>query len=340
MQAVLLNENLKDFVSFSLEGFEFFVKKELNLKLESLNLDKFNRLNLKKSLNLNGLNFKDDLSIIREVFRGNKARKLAFFFKHANDFKPGTHFISFGGAQSNALAALAAFSFHFDFKLIFITTQIPGSLRQNPSGNLALALNLKAHILEKPEFMSLKDYALSLCEGEDIFMPQGLSLKEAAFGYKELANEILSAQESLNLDFKDKKSFKFDIFLPSGTGTAALFLAQNLPQNKIYTCACVGDEPYLKAQISSLEPSFNFKNLHILSLKQKYPFAKPHKDLLNIYQKALNAGLEFDLLYDTLALLCVLEHQKDFQNPLLYIHQGGILGNLTQLQRYKKGAYF
>lgn len=279
--------------AFCLENFHFFVKRE---------------------------------DLLGDFINGNKARKLAFFISKASLFQKGTSFVSYGSAQSNALAALAYFTYKNDFKLIFACETLPSFLRQNPSGNFAQALQFKAKIIEKtPAKLSLKEFALALCKDEDIFVPEGLACARAEQGFKELAAEI-KAQE---------KDLQFDIFLSSGTGTSALFLAKNLPTHQIYTTPCVGDEEYLRKQILSLEPCFEFKNLHILSLEQKYHFAKPHKDLLDIYQKALHAGLEFDLLYDTMGLLCVLKYQKLFKRPLLYIHQGGLGGNLSQLERYK-----
>lgn len=46
--------------------------------------------------------------------------------------------------------------------------------------------------------------------------------------------------------------------------------------------------------------------------------------------------IEFDLLYDPIGFDTILSNLKDFENSkIIYIHQGGIKGNLTMLQRYK-----
>ncbi|EFB6881211.1 1-aminocyclopropane-1-carboxylate deaminase/D-cysteine desulfhydrase, partial [Campylobacter coli] len=42
--------------------------------------------------------------------------------------------------------------------------------------------------------------------------------------------------------------------------------------------------------------------------------------------------IEFDLLYDMLGLSIALK--REWKNPLLYIHQGGISGNSSMLERY------
>ncbi len=378
-----------DVAAFSLDGFDFFVKKEDDFKL--LNDKTFKKAyenlyeSYKTAANLNEINLnKAEKSIhkieckrlLKLVLSGNKARKLAFFSK--NNFKPKTRFISYGSAQSNALAALAVMTYVKGFELVYACEKIPEFLKKNPNANFALALRFKAKIIEKLDFnLNLKEFALSLSKKDDIFINQGVADFKAKFGYKELANEILRLEKALSLNKKDfkglnlralkralkstinrklnsiknlefkkilkdkkklkdlKSTFKFDIFLSSGTGTSALFLAKNLPNHQIYTTYCVGDKKYLKKQILELEPNFNFENLHILSTKEKFHFAKPKKALLEIYQRALKAGLEFDLLYDSIGLLCVLEHRKSFKKPLLFIHQGGLLGNLSQLQRYE-----
>jgi 1-aminocyclopropane-1-carboxylate deaminase/D-cysteine desulfhydrase-like pyridoxal-dependent ACC family enzyme len=52
------------------------------------------------------------------------------------------------------------------------------------------------------------------------------------------------------------------------------------------------------------------------------------KDTLNI---------EFDLLYDPYGWIVMMEHIQTLNlSPLLYIHQGGILGNDSMLPRYER----
>ena len=58
--------------------------------------------------------------------------------------------------------------------------------------------------------------------------------------------------------------------------------------------------------------------------------------LYEIWQKArIQTSIEFDLIYDPVGLLTLLENRNIFKNEVLYIHQGGVLGNISQLQRYK-----
>ena len=50
-------------------------------------------------------------------------------------------------------------------------------------------------------------------------------------------------------------------------------------------------------------------------------------------------NIEFDLLYDSLGWIVFEEFVKNLENKdgyvFLYIHQGGVLGNKTMLERYK-----
>jgi 1-aminocyclopropane-1-carboxylate deaminase/D-cysteine desulfhydrase-like pyridoxal-dependent ACC family enzyme len=46
--------------------------------------------------------------------------------------------------------------------------------------------------------------------------------------------------------------------------------------------------------------------------------------------------VEFDLLYDPLGWRVLLEHIGLFESPVLYIHQGGVLGNKSMLPRYQR----
>jgi len=46
--------------------------------------------------------------------------------------------------------------------------------------------------------------------------------------------------------------------------------------------------------------------------------------------------IEFDLLYDPMGWIVMDNRRERLGQGTLYIHQGGLLGNVTMLQRYKK----
>ncbi|ECH4996571.1 1-aminocyclopropane-1-carboxylate deaminase/D-cysteine desulfhydrase, partial [Campylobacter coli] len=203
---------------------------------------------------------RDDL--LGEI-NGNKARKLAFYL--SQNYNQSQRFISYGGIQSNALVALSIFASKRNLTLIYACEKIPTYLRNNPCGNYKLALENNVYFIENHSDKDLKTFALSLCEKDDVFIEQGVANLNAESGYIQLAKEIESQSKNLGLDF--------DIFLPSGTGTSAAFLAKN-SKFKVFTCACVGDECCLKTQILNLIKNYDFSNLEILKSDKKYHFAK------------------------------------------------------------------
>lgn len=264
---------------------------------------------------------RDDL--LGEI-NGNKARKLSFYLKQ--NYPKNQRFISFGSSQSNALAALSIFCSKKAFELIFVCEKISSFLKQNPCGNYALALKNKAQIIENTTFSHRRSLALELKQKNDIFIEEGIANKEAELGYIELAKELEIQSKILGIHF--------DIFLPSGTGTSAAFLAKH-SKFRVFTCACVGDDLYLKKQILALEPNYDFSNLYILKTPKKYYFAKPYAEFIKLYKELkFECGTQFDLLYDMVGFKTLLEYKDEFKN-LLYIHQGGILGNQTMLKRYE-----
>ena len=77
----------------------------------------------------------------------------------------------------------------------------------------------------------------------------------------------------------------------------------------------------------------------IIKPLKKYHFGKLYKEFYEIHKELLKqTNIEFDLLYDSLAWLCFERYVNDLEDKnftFLYIHQGGILGNISMLERYK-----
>lgn len=258
------------------------------------------------------------------LINGNKARKLAYFLRP--DFK-AEKILSYGSIQSNALYALSELAKMKQIPLFYVCKAPPKSLTQKPSGNYKFALENGVNFIYARQGIALGEFALSLAKQNGAyFIPEGVACKEAEFGLKELALEIEKQATDLGLDF--------DLFLSAGTGTSAAFLAKN-SKFELYVVPCVGDELYLKRQMSELVSEADLSRLYIVKPPQKFHFAKPDKRLFAIYEKALKIGLELDLIYDCLALLSLLENKQRFTKPLLFIHQGGLSGNESMLERYK-----
>ncbi len=250
---------------------------------------------------------------------GNKFRKLYTLLQTPK--KDLTKVISYGGTQSNAMVAIAALCKEKGWTFEYYTKPVSSFLKEQKKGNYIDALNFGMQHIELEENL-YRDFVASLSvtlDEKTFVIHQGGANKEALFGLEVLAQELLQA------------NVKFDaIATPSGTGTTALFLAKNIPHVKVYTTPCIGDVEYLKTQMLALEPTLP-KNLVILEPKQKYHFAKPYNHFFAIYEKLLDAGVEFDLLYAPAMWEALLEQTKE---TVLYIHSGGVSGNATMQERY------
>ncbi len=261
---------------------------------------------------------RDDL--LHLDFSGNKARKFHYFLQ--NKFPHITKLISYGSAQSNAMYSLSVLSKMRGWKFEYFVEHMAEYLRENPHGNYAGAL---------ANGMKLTIGSIESANNEDniLTIEEGGRQKESEYGIKVLAQEIVEWQIKNSVD-------ELNIFLPSGTGTTALYLQKHLSNCSVYTCPCVGDEHYLKKQFIELEENLNYHPT-ILTLDKKHHFGKLYPENYKIWLKLQQQiGVEFDLLYDPLGWRVLLAHSELFSKPLLYIHQGGVLGNESMLPRYER----
>lgn len=268
---------------------------------------------------------RDDL--IHPDFSGNKARKLYYYLQH--DFPHIKKIVSYGSSQSNAMYSLSVLAKMKGWEFAYYVDHIADYLRENPHGNYKASLENGMHI-----------YVGAVpcgCPKEVLFIEEGGRQEEAEYGIQVLAQEILEWQEAHQIE-------KLNVFLPSGTGTTALFLQKHLlkgqPQGAaptVNTTPCVGDTTYLKKQFSMLEADEKY-HPSILSLEKKHHFGKLYRENYEIWLKLhQQTGVVFDLLYDPLGWRTLLAHPKVYrETPTLYIHQGGVLGNESMLPRYQR----
>lgn len=265
---------------------------------------------------------RDDL--LSSHFSGNKARKFHYFLAH--DFPKIKKVVSFGSNQSNAMYSLSVLCQLKGWEFFYYTNHISSFLEQNPIGNYLNALQNGMQIIPSETMPTQFDE-------ETLFISEGGAVIEAQFGIKQLAWEIEQFAVKNNLP-------ELEVFLPSGTGTTAVFLQKNLSL-KVLTCSCVGDDAYLKEQFKTLVKE---ESLHptILNIGKKYHFGKLYEEFYRMYKKLKEETYtEFDLLYDPLGFM-VLEHylQHNPVKKVLYVHQGGVLGNVSMLQRYARKSYY
>ncbi len=289
-----------------------------------------------QKINIEGFSLylkRDDL--LDPDFSGNKARKFYYFLK--NDFPGIKIVVSFGSNQSNAMYSLSVLCKLKGWEFEYFVDHIDNNLLQNAKGNLKLALKNGMNLKLKKEWnypFNVDNLTSDIkITGDTLFIPEGGRCKTSFDGVKLLAKEIM--------DFKKEEGIeKLHIFLPSGTGVTALFLQKALylhkDNSRVYTVACVGGKEYLKKEFFSLEENSTF-HPEILGDK-KYHFGKLNIEFYLFWKKLKEqTGVEFDLLYDPIGFKTMIEQLK--KNPaksVMYIHQGGIIGNESMIERYKR----
>jgi len=260
---------------------------------------------------------RDDL--LHPDFSGNKARKFFYFLE--NNFPTVNTLISHGSNQSNAMYSLSVLCKHKNWKFIYYVDHVPSYLEDNPQGNYKYALKNDMHLIVKEDFKKSD----ILLEENSLFIEEGGALEEASHGLKILAKEIDEYRIKHNIT-------NLKVFLPSGTGTTALFLQRYL-DIEVLTCTCVGDELYLKRQFFNLELNEN-KHPTIIQRTKKFHFGKLYKENYCLWNDLKSqTNIEFDLLYDPIGWNTLL-HNYDTNYTYLYIHQGGLIGNESMIQRY------
>ncbi len=264
-------------------------------------------------------------------FSGNKARK--FMAVLQNHYPDVDTLISFGSAQSNSLYSLAALAAIKGWKFEFYIDHLPDWLVKKPIGNYRGALDLGAKIIPVGQYnLHPSEYIQQVRQPNEncLFIPEGGRSKLARHGVEQLGSEILSWTR-----FEAKQQFV--VALPAGTGATALYLHTFLKPHgiEVLTCPCVGGRDYLIQQFSELGAS-DFPT--ILELESKHHFGKLYKNDFSIWKALLEeTDVEFDLLYDPMMWQCLQSWYKD--NPdksVIYVHQGGLLGNESMLPRYQR----
>ncbi len=260
---------------------------------------------------------RDDL--LSSEFSGNKARKFYYYLKE--EFPQVKRVVSYGSSQSNAMYSLSVLAKLKAWKFDYYVDHLSSYLEENPHGNYKYALEngMQLHVGEELPTKIAEDTVL---------IEEGGRQEEAEYGLKLLAEEIALWKKEQGIE-------ELNIFLPSGTGTTALYL-QKHSKDEVYTVPCVGDEAYLKKQFFMLENNENFHPKIVVPSKKRH-FGKLYRESYNIWLKLREEmGIEFDLLYDPHGWLTLLENPEIFKKPMLYIHQGGLIGNESMLARYQR----
>lgn len=264
-------------------------------------------------------------------FSGNKARKFMALLEQ--DYPHVTTLVSYGSAQANTLYSLSALAAIKGWQLEFYVDRIPSWLIDKPIGNYRGAMELGAKVIPVAETqLHPADYIDQIRQPDQscLVIPEGGRSHISQQGIAQLGSEILSWS-------RFEPSHNFVVALPAGTGTTALYLHKFLKNHgiEVLTCPCVGGKEYLIEQFKELGES-DFPT--ILELETKHHFGKLYQQDYQVWQQLLEqTDVEFDLLYDPMMWQCLQSWYKDnADKSIIYIHQGGILGNESMLPRYER----
>jgi len=267
---------------------------------------------------------RDDL--ISDFYPGNKYRKLYSLIN--TDSSKYKNIISYGGAQSNAMLAIAHLANKKNWKFTYYLKTLPIWLKEKPVGNFKMSLELNMNYVELPHDEYESKISSLKSDLNTLVISQGGADIIAKSGVEKLALEIIEWKEKENIS-------NLYVVTPSGTGTTSLYLANALKNRAVVlTTPVVADEKYLKEQWKRLDNNIDFLP-KILSTEKKYNFAKPYIEFLEIWKELKSIGVEFDLIYAPKMWLSLLENIPK-NGKIIYIHSGGISGNETQILRYEK----
>ena len=278
---------------------------------------------------------RDDL--IDPDLSGNKFRKLYTLLDlPSQNYR---RIISYGGSQSNAMASIAALCRMKGWQFLYITKTLSQTLKKAPEANLKAALQDGMEILEIPH-EDYRDVVASLYapraesrinkNEKDLLLAQGGADLGAKEGIQLLADEISVWKEKQGIE-------RLTLVTPSGTGTTSFFLAQSLPEVNVLTTAAVGSNSYLLEQMQALGDIP--QNLKLLESSKKYHFAKPYKKFLTPYKQLLDQGITIDLLYAPKMFILLSEYLEQIEGEILYVHSGGVKGNVSMLKRYEHKGF-
>lgn len=252
---------------------------------------------------------------------GNKPFKLKYFIEKAN---PTQTLLSFGGAWSNHLLALAAIAFRKGHPSVgVIRGEKP--LEPNPVMLKMLEFGMHLHFISRTEYRSKTDnYFLDkLME----LYPQAFIIPEGGAGREGIRGAMEMVSENEEYDF---------IVLPVATGTTLAGIAKKLSGSKVKIIGIQvlkGQNAIRKQLIESAAFDLNeYPNVCIIEDYHMGGYAKTNSALISFLNDwNSNQPCKLDTIYGAKAMMAVLDliSKNYFQlnSKILYLHTGG-LGHL------------
>ena len=268
---------------------------------------------------------RDDL--IDPLISGNKWRKLKYTLQRAqNDNKK--KLVSFGGAYSNHLLALASASAKFNFQSIAFVRG--DEIQQKESEMLIIARLLGMQIIK----VSREDYKNKQAlfdkyfasDNDAFFIDEGGLSEEGSKGCEDIIDE-------LDQEYSD-------IFLAAGTGctTAGIINAitrKNLTTH-VHSMVVHKGTDEVKENINKLTRILPDTRYSILDTQLRYGKHTPEllKFCIEFQRKT---GIMLDPVYTGKAMMKCYEWMNDGNrkpSKVLFIHTGGLMGNIGKLEAF------
>ncbi len=269
---------------------------------------------------------RDDL--IDPLISGNKWRKLKHTLIKAK-LEDKNHLISFGGPYSNHLIALASASSKFGFRC---TAFVRAEEIQQESELLGLCRLFGMEIIRvSREAYRNKKQLFEEHFGNNkntFFIDEGGLSEEGAKGCEEIVQE-------LNQQYNH-------IFIASGTGCTLAGIQNGISAAKLSTTVhgVVVHHGVDEVRENTKQLCKSYEHIHFHDTKIFGRYAQHTDELLRFslnFQQA--TGILLDPIYTAKSLFkCYqwMNENKDKKSSILFIHTGGILGNLGKLDAYRK----
>lgn len=276
---------------------------------------------------VSGIDFGFELFVKREdlihkEISGNKYRKLKYnlLHYHNNDYKG---IISFGGAYSNHIHALAALCQLENIPSVGI---IRGEYdANNPTLQFAVKSGMKLHFVSREDYRIKEDSKviqdILKMYPEYMLVPEGGSNEYALIGVEEIDDEI------------EKSPFAFDyIAVSAGTGFTAAGILKGIERNKLNGKLIVFSA--LKGQFLK-EVIIQHTQQNDFIFTDEFCFggyAKTNEELLGFLNDfEIKTSIPLDYVYNGKLVfgLKTLGERKFFnaEDKVLWIHTGGLQGN-------------
>lgn len=266
---------------------------------------------------------RDDL--IDPLINGNKWRKLKYTLLDAKEKNKNT-LVSFGGAYSNHLIALAAAAAKFNFKSVAFVRSDEG-VPNNICMSICQSMGMKIIPVSREAYRDKR-----------AIFNEYFSTSDDAYFIDEGGLSTLAAQ-GMQESMQENNEIFTDIYLAAGTGcsTAGIlnFVNENKLITRVHSVVVHKGIDEVSTNINDLCDDISALSIHNTNELGRY--AKHSPELLKFiidFQK--NTGILIDPIYTSKALYKLYQDLPTMSEncKILFIHTGGIWGNVGKTDAF------